>query len=322
VSTVENRRPSFHVVFFRFPFIAFLIACVWPLLWATTCHGDSVLYQTGFEAAEGYNTNKDLAGQNGWMQDGAGGNGILAGYFPGKGQQAYVGFAESPDKQPWVFLFQPLNKRLSHVQFSVTVSIADSSNTNYDDFYWSVYNQQVDNLVTIDFDNYYQEIFYWLDGTNSRADSGIAFTNGVAYPLTMDMDFANNLWSAVFNGRTIATNQPLTTVNAPLDLGDIDAAWFTYDTNAPGNNYMVFDDYRVTATIPPPNLKLLGSLGGAPVLRLFGQTNEAFAIDASTNLSTWTPLKTNTTTGGYFDYLDSSAGNSRARFYRGRWVPN
>jgi hypothetical protein len=295
-----------------------------PILRPVDSCGDTVIYQTGFEATEGYNTNKDLAGQNGWMQDGAGGNGLLTGYFPTKGQQAYVGFAESPDKQPWIFLFQPLNKHVSHVQFSVTMAIADSSssNTNYDDFYWSVYNQQVDNLVTLDFDNYFQEIYYWFDGTNSRVDSGIAFTNGVAYPLTMDLDFANNHWSAVFNGRSIATNQPLTTGNTPLDLGDIDAGWYIYDTNAPGNNYMVFDDYRVAASIPQPALKLLGSLGGAPALRLSGQTNETFAIDASTNLSTWTPLKTNTTTGGYFDYVDSSAANSRARFYRGRWAPN
>jgi hypothetical protein len=138
----------------------------------------------------------------------------------------------------------------------------------------------------------------------------------------MDLDFASNRWSATFNGRLLATNQPLTTLQTTLNLGDIDAGWYIFDTNAPGNNYMVFDDYRVTATLTPTTLQLLGNLGGAPVLRLSGQPNETFAIDSSTDLSNWLPLKTNTTTGGYFDYVDNTAGNLPARFYRGRWVPN
>ena len=281
-----------------------------------------MIYQTGFEAAEGYRTNLTLAGQKGWLKDGSGGNGVLSGYFPGKGQQAYVGLTPPATNDDVLFLYQPLNKTLSHVQFSVTMAVVDSNNTYYDDFYWSIYNQQVDNLVALDFDNYYQEVFYWLDGTNSRTSSGLYFTNGVPYSLTMDLDFASNRWSATFNGQLLATNQPLTTIGAALDLGDIDAAWIVYDPTAPGNNYMVFDDYLVTATLPPPQLQVLGTVGGVPALRLSGEPNNTFVLESSTNLSAWTSLKTNPTTGGYFDYIDNSATNLPARFYRGRWLPN
>jgi hypothetical protein len=47
----------------------------------------------------------------------------------------------------------------------------------------------------------------------------------------------------------------------------------------------------------------------------------AFAIDASTNLVNWVPLKTNITTGGAFDYVEDGASGMPHRFYRGRWVP-
>ena len=47
----------------------------------------------------------------------------------------------------------------------------------------------------------------------------------------------------------------------------------------------------------------------------------AFAIEASTNLTQWVPLKTNVTTSGYFDYVDQGAAGFLHRFYRGRWVP-
>ena len=135
------------------------------------------------------------------------------------------------------------------------------------------------------------------------------------------MDFSKNRWSAVFNGAVVASNQPITTAGSALNLGDIDAAWVVYDTNAPGDNFMVFDDYIVNATVAPPQLSLIGMLNQAAILRLYGQSDLAFAIEASPNLKTWLPIKTNITTGGYFDYIDNAASGSSRRFYRGRWVP-
>jgi hypothetical protein len=281
----------------------------------------AVIYQTGFEASEGYSTNLDLAGQKGWVKDGTGGNGLVTGFFAGKGQQAYIGYTP-PDTNDFLYLYQPLNQKLPQVQFSVRLMISDSTNTNYDNFYWSVYDQRVHELVAIDFDNYYLEVYYWTNGATLATPTGVYFTNGVAYTLSMNLDFAANLWSATLDGVTLATNMPITTFGTPLDLGDIDAGWIVYDTAAPGDNYMVFDDYRVTGTQPTSQIQLLGALGGAPVLHLSGPDNTSFAIDASTSLTNWTSLKTNTTTGGSFDYVDTTAIGLPARFYRGRWVPN
>ncbi len=285
------------------------------------CVASALVYSTAFEASEGYNASVDLVGQRGWRGEGSGGNGLLTSFFPGHGQQAYVGYAPPAAGDDFLLVYQPIDQILPHVQFTVTMSVVDSTTTNYDDFYWSVYNQQGDPLFSLDFDNFELKIYYYLDNTNSRVWSGLSYELGTAYPLSMDIDFTNNRWSARFNGVPLATNQPITTVGSPLNLGDIDAGWIIYDPNAPGDNYMVFDDYAITASLPPPQLKMLGMLGGATVLRLYGTPDMAIAIDVSTNLVNWVPLKTNITTGGYFDYVDDGSVGLPRRFYRGRWVP-
>jgi hypothetical protein len=282
-----------------------------------------VLYQTGFEVSEGYSTNLDLdlAGQNGWLSDGSGGNGIVTNFFADEGRQAYIGYSTPNAGDSNLFLYQPIDQTLSRAQFSVNMMIVDSTTTNYDDFYWGVYNQAVHQFFSLDFDNYELRVYYWLDDTNSRTWSGLKFTNGVEYPLSIDIDFTSNRWSATFNGALLATNRPITTVGANLNLGDIDAGWGIYDPATPGDNYMVFDNYTITGLVPAPQLTMLGRGAGGTALRLYGQADTTFAIDASTNLVIWSALKTNITTGGSFDFIDDRSAALGARYYRGRWVP-
>jgi len=53
-------------------------------------------------------------------------------------------------------------------------------------------------------------------------------------------------------------------------------------------------------------------------LRLIGQPDLNFAIEASTNLIGWIPLQTNQATNGQFDFGDTNLSGSRERFYRAR----
>jgi hypothetical protein len=281
-----------------------------------------MVYQTSFEASEGYTTNLDLVGQKGWVGVGSGGNGVVRGFFPGKGQQAFIGFRPPATNDTSLFVYQPItNKTVPQMQCLVTMAIIDSTNTNWDDFYWSVFNQRGQQLFTLDFNNFYLQLYYSLDGTNSWKRSGLTFSNAIAYKLTVMMDFAGNRWSASLGNALVATNQPITTVGADLSFGDFDAAWVVYDPTAPGDNFMVFDDYQISANVPPPQLTLLGLLNGSPTLRLTGLANSSFALEVSTNLLSWLPLKTNIATGGTFDYADDTAVGLPRRFYRGRWVP-
>jgi hypothetical protein len=281
-----------------------------------------VVYQTAFERTQGYNTNLDLVGQNGWLGAGSGGNGVLPGFFPGRGQQAYLGFAPPNPGYDSLFIYRPLNRNLSQAQFTVNMAVADSSNSQYDDFYWSVFNQQGDQLFTLDFDNYALSVNYALQTSTNWSATSLTFTNGVMYPLTVNLNFVANRWSATFRGVLVATNQPITTRGSPLNLGDIDAAWVVFDTSAPGDNFMVFDDYAVTGVVPSPRLQVQNFVAQAPTLRLFGQTNTAFAVDGSTNMVNWAALRTNVVpASGYFDYVDNGAVGLRRRYYRARWVP-
>jgi hypothetical protein len=282
----------------------------------------TVIYQTGFEASEGYTINLDLVGQKGWLGAGSGGNGIGSGFFAGKGQQAYVGFSPpATTNDTSLFVYQPISKNLSQVQFSVTMAIIDSTTTNRDDFYWSLYNQQGKQLFTLDFDNFELKLYYYLDNTKGRTWTGLSFTNGGDYQLRLALDFTSNLWSATLNGALAATNLPITTLAAKPNFGDIDAGWVVYDPGAPGDNFMVFDDYQISASLPQPQLLTLGTLNGAPTLRLTGVADNHFALEYSTNLLSWLPVKTNVTTGGSFDYVDNTATGQSHRFYRARWVP-
>jgi hypothetical protein len=317
----------------RWGWFVFLGLFVTLLSAATGRAGITTLYSTQFEAAEGYNANLDLIGQNGWTGSGSGGNGLVTNYFPGVGglQQAYIGY--NPPLPNEVFLstwrainLAPVPTNTPIVKFSVLLGIYGSDNGERDDFYWSVYNSHGDRLFTLDFDNYYLNVYYGLDGTNKLVTTGRTFTNNIPYTLLITMNYAQNQWSATLGGVGLVTNKPITTVGAPLNLGDIDAVWSVFTTNAPGNNYMVFDNYLVTAetvSIPPAKLATLGRTADNQfLLRLTGPSGYRYAIEATTNLVNWVALKTNVVSDGSFDYVDTTAPNfPRRRYYRARLVP-
>ncbi len=295
-------------------------------LWlgAASCAGETVLYSAQFESTEGYNPKLELAGQQGWVSYGAasGGNGFTTNFFGS--QAAYVG--RTPLKPPGEFLnlwrpinYTPAQGESSLVRFTVEMAIGDSSNKNWDDFYWSVYNIEGDRLFTIDFDNYGLSVYYVLGGTNYFVPTQLSFTNGIPYTLAINMDFASNRWDARLSGQLLATNQPISTTNAPLDLGDVDAVWAIYNVNAPGNNYMAFDNYKISTVPvqgPPPRLSVLAYAQGSPALRVSGISGAHYAIEASTNMVDWLPIRTNIVSGGYFDFIDTSGSQFSRRFYR------
>ena len=139
------------------------------------------------------------------------------------------------------------------------------------------------------------------------------------------MNFASNRWSASLNNTLIATNKSITTTNAPLNLGDVDAVWLVNQisgTNAPGDNYMIFDNYTITAEMPPAQVQFLGRTGeGWSLLRVNGQNNSRWSLDATTNHVNWTALKTNVISGTFFDHVDTTSAGLPRRFYRARLVP-
>lgn len=291
----------------------------------------ATVYATRFEVSEGFSTSADLAGQQGWTSAGSGGNGIVSNFFDGLGQQGYVGFAAPNPGYSSLGVWRPLNfdsSNASLVRFSVDMSVIDSTTTNRDEFYWAVYNKAGHRLFAVLFDNKDLSVWHELDDgflydTGWGFDNG-NFTNGF-YALDITMSFPSNRWSAFLNGTKIVTNQPITKTGAVLNFGDVDAEWFLSITNKPGNNYLVFDNYTITADALPaviPSVQSPVAAGaGQQLVRVNGKNNVQYAVEASTNLVTWTSLKTNIVTGGFFDHLDNGAAGLSRRFYRARWVP-
>lgn len=220
------------------------------------------VFNANFETGQGYSTSFSLAGQQGWVQTGTGGNGILTSFFPDSLQQAFIGFSSGNNLQfERPFNYTPDLSTRPIVRFSVKLKIYDSTNFRYDHFRWRFYNQSSQRLFTIDFNNADFSIAYVLDGaaaTNSF--SSVTFDNDTIYTLSVTMDFANNRWTAFLDDKAIAIDQPITTAGAALNLRSIAPAWVQADTANPGDNYMVFDDYIATAeTSLSPSIAALSS---------------------------------------------------------------
>ena len=211
-----------------------------------------VIYETGFESVEGFNFNSQLSGQGGWTHLGSGGNGFLFEQFPGLGQQVGIGFDPPFFGDDSLIVWHPLNfipdtNNRPVVRFSVLMGIIDSFNFVYDTFHWSVYNTDGNHLFSVGFDNFDLNVYYRLNDGNGFMPTGATFQPGTIYDLVFTMDFSRNRWSATFLGETVVSELAINTTNIPLNLGDIDAEWHVFDPFFPGNNLMIFDEYRVIA---------------------------------------------------------------------------
>ncbi len=311
---------------------AFVGAVLVPL---TVVANPLLVYSTGFEPPA-FRTNAALVPQGGWIGDTAGADWIVDGFFEGSGQQALLGYWP-PEGFPgsvsvWKSLsFDPVGAGLPVVTFKVSFAIYDCTATNLafrDSFRWSVYNP-TNRLFSLDFDNATQEIYYQLDD-NQFVFADASFervspdTGSGLYDLAIVMNFAQNLWSATLNDVPLVDAKPITTKEAALTLGDIDAVWIANRDERFGDDYLIFDNYRIEADSAVPQVFRLEVLGRSPwvgcALRLHGEEGRRYALDASTGFSGWTALKTNTVTDGFFDFVDGGAATLGARFYRARAV--
>jgi hypothetical protein len=293
-----------------------------------------VIYDTGFEVSEGYDPEFTLAGQNGWTIYGTGGNGLITipELFPDRGQQAYLGFHPPTAADDTINVWRPLgyapipaDKAL--IAFTVLMTIVDSTTPKRDDFRWSVYNTNGFRFFSLDFDNEALQVSYALDDDAGFVSTGVTFTNEVVYELAVEMDFGRNTWSAWLDETLLAWQLPITTVGSALNLGDIDAVWAIHDPAAPGDNFMVFDDYRVAALPPdhperPPIFETMVRLtSGRMLFGLYAESGQKYTLEATTDFAKWVALETEKAVDGWVEFTDSHAASYPLRFYRARRVP-
>jgi len=303
-----------------------------------------VLYETGFEPFEGFSPDQDLLGQGGWIaratdlagdKADAGGNGILATPLTGfSGQYAYIGY-NAPQRTADFNLWRPIDldpvsSPLPFVRFCVSFQIEDSTTEApfFDNFRWSIYNTEEHRFFSVDFDNDLREVNFILDEKNPAIrPTGFTFENGIPYDLEIDLNLQRNIWSARINGTVIVHPQPISNVGARLSFGDADAVWIIREPGSPGDNYMIFDDYRTTLeplSDIPPSLEPVGMLNsGAFLVRVIGEPGVTYRLEGSLNFQTWLPIATGTaqSPGGYIDLQDGAASAFPHRNYRAVSLP-
>ena len=147
--------------------------------------------------------------------------------------------------------------------------------------------------------------------------------DGGEFDLVVIMNFADNLWSAWRNNIQIVNRKEMTTKGLALNLGDIEAVWVNAIRGKPGDNFMVFDNYAVTAEPYPFSLDTVGRLSnGTFFLRLTGEPGRQYDIEVSEDLRDWSVLKTKTVDADGTVIVDDPAASGYNRsFYRARLVP-
>jgi hypothetical protein len=254
---------------------------------------------------------------------------LLTDFLESKGQQAYIGFVKPEQETSVEFLsllqplgFEPAERGGELVRFTVAMGILDSTNGERDNFRWSIYNTEGFRLFSLDFDNETKAISYALDDAEPLQASGFEFDNETFYNLRLDIDFDANKWSAWASDVLLVEGLPVSTQNLKLDLSDIDAVWAIFKPEAPGDNFMVFDNYRIEIIEEAPSLPTLSPLGHLPnggfVIRVQGEPNSIYKLESSFDLSEWQVAQNKIDLGatGSIDWVDDSGGSNSRKFYR------
>jgi hypothetical protein len=295
---------------------------------ATALGQARTVYYSSFEPGQDYDAEFTLIDQDAWQGEGTGGNGLVEDNFESLGQQGYIGYwPPEEDGETFTSLWRPvegIDPEETKVTFTVLMMITASTNDQRDDFRWAVYNKNEQRLVTLDFDNETRNINYALDD-NIFLPTGYNFENEALYELKFVMDFAANNWSAYIGDEVLLDSKTLTTTGASLTFGDIGPLWVYGKPETPGNNYMVFDEYKLTVETSaqpvkiPPTLAWTGwTDDGRAILQLGGDATTDYTVEVSGDLKTWTPLQTSQPGDTWKEIADAEAPNYEQRFYRAR----
>ncbi len=210
---------------------------------------NSDLYATDFEVFPAGNDR--LAGFDGWQSTHL--TGGLSGTFPGFGtsRTGFLGF--NPTQTASVFVWRPINydpvaAGTPWIYFVMDLEVRDSTNANWDRFEIRLFNQAVQSLGAVVFDNQNLRV-YREDGVNGFEVG--TFANGVRYRLIVIMSFEHNVWAASLNGTTLFSGPAINTQGRALNLGDIDLGWRIRTPGASGDNFLIFDNYQIAVIEAP-----------------------------------------------------------------------
>jgi hypothetical protein len=254
------------------------------------------------------------------------------------------------------FNADPVGQNQEVVQFHVTFGIKDSTftgmNPRRDNFEFAFYNFNPANpngsnylLAFIQFDNTTLDMLtqapaqkIWRSNWNSatvrfdKVDTGTTFFYDVLMELQVRINFRTNRWTASLDGLDIFADVPFYTGTQPRNLGlvaaqmqIVNAVQINTQTHlAPGDNYMLFDDFAARMDpVPAPFFYTFEHLSNNTVqLTWLNEALYNYQVQYTDDLAL--PWKndlpnsffTPTVTGKSPLFTDSTAAGVTRRFYR------
>ncbi|MFT5287122.1 MAG: hypothetical protein ACI8TQ_003301 [Planctomycetota bacterium] len=288
------------------------------------------LYYTNFEEfAAG---DDQWAGTNGWVSNVTSGgvHGVDDEIVSGLDKTAFIGFNQPPSRFVTVFRpigIDPVSNKTPVIRFESLMGIEDSTNGRGDSFFFSIYNQQGQFLAAIRFNNDPVNPGIWrLDG-QLQFDTNADFIPGVLQLLFFEIDFANNTWSADFNGIPLFDDVLFHNLGRTLDLHTIAVEWqvASVDPALHGDNWMLIADWLVEGIPKGQDPLLITDTGansiGMPWVSWPGEFGFTYAIEHTDNLSSWTSGLPNSVFSGLSEtqclsFVDASVPLSSVRYYR------
>lgn len=218
------------------------------------------LYSTDFEA--GFTAGADnLDGTDGWGSNAV--NSGVQGIKTDAGNQfGYLGEVAPAADFTEVYRSAPHDPVASGnpiLNISMDLAVFVSTNLEFDTFYVDIYNQDIELLGSVVFDNVSLGILSW-DSVNVLDSTGVSFAADTFASLNMSIDLANNLWDASYGTDTLFTDQAFHAGTSALNFDSLTFTWDVVDLANPGDNYVAFDNISVEAVPEPSAYALLGGL--------------------------------------------------------------
>ena len=195
------------------------------------------------------------------------------------GQSAYLGYIGS-SPPPSGTQFIRVGSKVSAdpvvagntpvVDFYCVIGLTQATNSRHDDFELLVYNWDDKLLGGLTFDLTLNKLYRYdaneysdgyIDGTSPSpyTDTRLSLSSiyGTEVEVTMRINYRTNTWTASVGGIQVVTdetftNRPVTGTNgAARTYGSVQARWYISEVLYPGNNWMLFDDWSISAAVEP-----------------------------------------------------------------------
>ena len=303
----------------------------------------SILYETDFE---NFTPGADnLVGTDGWVATVTGQelHGIDDEIISGLGNSAYLGFfrpASNSTQTVTVFkplTYDPIAAGEPIVEFETLIGIAASKDdpdtqfvdesTREDRFLLTVYNIDGEPLASVIYDTRSNTFGLYRNNGSASFDTGFEFVIDEPQFLYFAIDMENNTWSATLDGAPIFTNALFNGTGRDRTLGTIAAEWNITNRFNPGDNWMLFDDWIVTAKArtttftEPFEIKKVERTADQKIQFTYpADAGCTYTVQSSTDLKTWRDLPNSPVTATQSDpaakHTDAAPITDQRLYYR------